>query len=212
MNVAIYDLDKTLVRRATFTPFLLFAAGKVAPWRRLLLPVWVAMMIGYKLRLYDRTSLKTAGMKLMLGNVPVSRLAEVGEAFAAHHLEKAGWMQAVIALVEADRAAGAELAVATAAFEFYANAFARRLGIETVIATKWDGSAIPGGNCYGEEKRKRVLDWLGERAKTARIRFVSDSLADKPLLEISQEPIFVTTSSKKKARAEALGWTAISGD
>jgi len=33
MKVAIYDLDKTLVRRATFTPFLLFAARRLAPLR-----------------------------------------------------------------------------------------------------------------------------------------------------------------------------------
>ena len=33
MRIAIYDLDRTLTRRATFTPFLLFAARKVASWR-----------------------------------------------------------------------------------------------------------------------------------------------------------------------------------
>ena len=212
MYVAIYDLDKTLVRRATFTPFLAFAAGKIAPWRMLLLPVWVMMMIGYKLGFYDRTSLKTAGMKLMLGKVSVERLEEVGEAFAVHHLENAGWMAGVVAMVEQDRAKGAELVVATAAFEFYARAFASRLGIETVIATKWDGASIPDGNCYGDAKRKRVTDWLGNRAREAEIRFVSDSFADEPLLAISQDPIFVTASEKKRARAEGLGWKVISGD
>ena len=73
MRIAIYDLDNTLTRRATFTPFLIFAARRIAPWRLALLPVWVAMMIGYRAGLYDRTTLKTGGMKLMersMSNLP----------------------------------------------------------------------------------------------------------------------------------------------
>ncbi len=209
MKVAIYDLDKTLVRRATFTPFLAFAARKLAPWRLVLLPVWVLIMLGYRAGLYGRTGLKTAGMKLMLGKQTLSRLEDVGEKFAEHHLNTAGWIDPVITMVEADRAAGTRLVVATAAFEFYAKAFARRLGIEHVIATQWDGERIPGGNCYGETKRARVAESLGGDLSGHQIRFVSDSFADAPLLLEAEEPFFVTASERKRARAEALGWSVI---
>ena len=210
MKVAIYDLDKTLVRRATFTPFLAFAARRIAPWRLVLLPVWVLMMIGYRLGLYDRTALKTAGMKLMLGRVTASQLEDVGKDFASHHLARAGWMPGVIEMVEQDRATGSRLMMATAAFEFYARAFADKLGIEHVIATRWDGETIPGGNCYGEAKRARVAEWLGGRA--AHIRFVSDSFADAPLLAMADDPVFVTNSRGKRTRAEALGWRVTDGE
>ena len=209
MKVAIYDLDKTLVRRATFTPFLAFAARKLAPWRLVLLPVWVLMMLGYRAGLYDRTSLKTAGMKLMLGRQPVARLEEVGEEFAEHHVSAADWIKPVIAMVEADRSDGARVIVATAAFEFYATAFARRLSIVEVIATRWDGEGIPGGNCYGETKRARVAEWLGSDPQEHDLRFVSDSFADAPLLNQARDPVFVTDSPFKRARAEASGWRVV---
>ena len=209
MKVAIYDLDKPLVRRATFTPFLAFAARKLAPWRLVLLPVWVLMMLGYRAGLYDRTSLKTAGMKLMLGYQPVNRLEEIGEEFAERHIAAAGWIEPVLAMVEADRSEGARLIVATAAFEFYAKAFARRLSIGEVIATRWDGTGIPGGNCYGETKRARVAEWLGSDPQEHDLRFVSDSFADAPLLNQARDPVFVTGSPSKRARAEASGWRVI---
>ncbi|MEC7889414.1 MAG: HAD-IB family hydrolase, partial [Pseudomonadota bacterium] len=103
MRIAIYDLDNTLTRRATFTPFLIFAARRIAPWRLALLPVWVAMMIGYRAGLYDRTILKTAGMKLMVGKVRIATLQEVGREFADRRVADDGLMPATLALLEEDR-------------------------------------------------------------------------------------------------------------
>ena len=37
--IAIYDMDKTVTRKATFTPFLFHAAWRLAPLRFLLLPL-----------------------------------------------------------------------------------------------------------------------------------------------------------------------------
>ena len=211
MKVAIYDLDKTLVRRATFTPFLAFAARRLAPGRLALMPVWVLLMIGYRIGFYDRTRLKTMGMRLMLGRRELAELQAIGREFADAHLDSAGWMEGVIAMVEEDRSAGRRLAIATAAFEFYARAFAEKLRIDEVIATRWDGSTIPGGNCYGAAKCKRVADWLGEDPDNAGMRFVSDSFADEPLLDLADDPVFVTQSAAKQRRAEARGWRVIDG-
>lgn len=215
MRIAIYDLDNTLTRRATFTPFLVFAARRAAPWRLALLPVWLAMMIGYRIGLYDRTTLKTRGMRLMLGAISVERLGEIGRKFAARRVFGNGFMPATLALLEEDRAAGAQLVVATAAFEFYASEFAAHLSIPTVIGTRWDGRTIPGGNCYGETKLARVREWLemqGIVIGDAHLRFVSDSFADTPLLEIADDPIFVTASPEKRRKAEARGWRVITPD
>ena len=46
-DLAIYDLDRTVTRRATYTPFLLHCAVRRAPWRLLLLPVtsWVYAVV-----------------------------------------------------------------------------------------------------------------------------------------------------------------------
>ncbi len=209
MKVAIYDLDKTLVRKATFTPFLAFAARRLAPWRLLFLPVWIAMMLGYRAGLYDRTTLKTAGMRLMLGRTAQCQLDTVGREFAARHLASAGWIANVIAMVEEDRAQGAQLIVATAAFEFYAKAFAGSLDIPHVIATQWDGWSIPGGNCYGAEKARRVSERLERHGIEGEMRFVSDSFADAPLLDRADDAVFVTASPAKAKRAQARGWRVV---
>ena len=215
MRIAIYDLDNTLTRRATFTPFLIFAAWRIAPWRLALLPVWVAMMIGYRAGLYDRTILKTAGMKLMVGKVRIATLQEVGRDFADRRVADDGLMPATLALLEEDRRQGARIAIATAAFEFYAAAFAKHLDIDTVIGTRWDGRSIVGGNCYGETKLARVRAWAAEQnhqLEDAEFRFVSDSFADAPLLDLAYEPIFISASSRKREKAKARGWRIISAD
>lgn len=215
MRIAIYDLDNTLTRRATFTPFLIFAARRIAPWRLVLLPVWVAMMIGYRAGLYDRTTLKTRGMRTMLGRADLAKLGTVGKEFVSRRMESDGLMPATLALLQQDRDRGARTVVATAAFEFYARAFADRLGIDSVIATRWDGRSIPGGNCYGGTKLERVRKWAeaeGQSLQSAELRFVSDSFADAPLLEIASEPIFISASARKRARATSRGWRAIAAD
>src|SRR3546814_14560811 len=53
-RIALYALDRTVLRKPTFTLFLLWAAWRAAPWRLLLLPALAGLMIGYALRLYGR--------------------------------------------------------------------------------------------------------------------------------------------------------------
>lgn len=214
-HVAIYDLDKTLTRRATYTPFLIFAARSVAPWRLVLLPFWIAALLGYKAGFYGRGTLKAFGLRLMVGSALQEQLRAVGARFAERHLAGSGALPAVATLLQADRSAGHTVALATAAFEFYAVSFAAHFGIEHVIATGWDERAGRIDNCYGDEKHRRVLAWLAEqglRRDAIRLRFVSDSFADAPLLNLADEAIFVTRSDAKRRRAQACGWRTISGD
>ena len=45
-DFAIYDMDRTVTRRATYTPFLLHCALRRAPWRLLLIPFVRRRLIG----------------------------------------------------------------------------------------------------------------------------------------------------------------------
>ena len=212
MRIAIYDLDRTLTRKPTFTPFLHFAAWRIAPWRIVFSPVWIAAMILYRIGLYNRTTLKTFGMRMMLGRPSMEQLAVVGREFARHRIAHSGLMPGALRLLAEDQAANARILIATAAFDFYARAFAEELSIAEVIGTRWDGRTIPGGNCYGPVKKQRVLDWMaaeGMDRDAATIRFVSDSFADTPLLDYSDDPIFATGSERQAVKARALGWRAM---
>lgn len=212
MKIAIYDLDKTLTVYATYTPFLIFAARKAAAWRLLLLPIWIAAMIGYKLGLTKRDALKAFGMRLMVADMPADQLDILAQDFAQHHINGSGFLPGALRLLEEDRAAGAKIIMATAAFDFYARYFAVALDIETVIGSGWDGERISGGNCYGARKKERVLSWFEEQGferEHVYIRFVSDSFADAPLLDYSDEAIFNTASASAKTRAEERGWQVL---
>lgn len=209
MRIAIYDLDRTLTKQPTFTPFLAFAARRYSPARLLLLPVWVLAMLFYRLGLYDRTALKKFGMHLMVANPTTDRVARMGEAFAAHRVATSGFLPGALRSLATERAGGARIIVATAAFGFYAAAIARELGIEEVVATRWDGKGIPGRNNYGATKLERVLAHLeqgGLRRGDCDIVAFSDSLADAPLLDWADEGVLVGAGSKIEARARQHGW------
>ena len=61
------------------------------------------MMIAYRAGLYDRTTLKTGGMKLMVGKVGIATLQDVGREFADRRVADDGLMPATLALLEEDR-------------------------------------------------------------------------------------------------------------
>ena len=53
-DFAIYDMDRTVTRGATYTPFLLHCALRRAPWRLLLIPFVIASMLAYAAKLIER--------------------------------------------------------------------------------------------------------------------------------------------------------------
>ena len=169
-------------------------------------------MVGYRIGFYSRTALKRFGMHLMLGRPSLDKLRNVGRDYARARIANPGLIPSVMRMLEHDREQGARTIIATAAFEFYAAAFGEELSFEEVIGTQWDGETIPGGNCYGETKKRRVLDWLaGQRIERGDItvRFVSDSFADAPLLDWVDDPVFVTSSSNATEKAVTRGWQII---
>lgn len=212
-GIAIYDLDRTVLRHATFTPFLIFAARRCNPARLALVPVWVLAMAAYKAKLFSREALKGFGLRLMLGRVDARTLDDLASGFAdgvVPHWIGPGAAQAL----ERDRSEGRMLVLATAAMEFYAAEIARRIGFDHVIATRHaraDGGhcRIEGGNCYGDGKVPRVealLARLGLARSECHVRFYTDSTSDAPLLDWSDEGVLVDAGARGRQVAAARGW------
>ncbi|BBC72984.1 haloacid dehalogenase [Altererythrobacter sp. B11] len=212
---ALYDLDKTVLRRASFTPFLIFAARRAAPWRVLLLAVWLLAMAAYKVGLCSRGALKGFGLRLFLGGrVTEARLRALGEAFADHVVP--GWIAPGAArAMEQDRAEGRELVLVTAAMHFYAEPIARRLGFADILATRHHAldphgaCRIDGENCYGPEKPLRVAAFLAARGlarEACTLRFYSDSASDAPLFDWVDEAVLVDPGPGAARMAAARGW------
>lgn len=215
VGVTILDLDRTLTRRGTYSPFLLFAARRESPARLLLVPAVIAAMLVYKAGWIGRKTLKQFMQWAMLG--PAVRRARI-EALAAEFADgilARGLHAEALPLIAAERAAGRILILATAAHRFYAGTIAARLGIEHVVATesRWEGDvlrpAIVGENCYGRGKADAVLIHLGRlglNRPEIEIRCYSDDRSDRPCFEESDESFVVNPSAKLRALANAHGW------
>lgn len=218
-RLAIYDMDKTITRRATWTPFLIHAARARAPWRLALFPVAGLASLAYLVKMIDRARLKEITHRLMIGRaIPPAGLAKVAEAFA-DDVAQINMFADARARVEADRAAGWEPVLATASHGYYAAAIAARLDIATVIATTArrdaDGNvlaALEGENCYGPAKLRLIEAWMareGIARKDIQVRFYSDHVSDVPVLKWADEPFAVNAHGPLRRLAVSRGWPVL---
>ena len=215
IELAIYDMDRTITRKATYTPFLIHAARTIAPWRLALLPLAALAMAGYAVRLIDRKRLKEINQALLLGKVHGERLIPVANAFATRTVAR-NLLPGALPAIAADRAAGRRLVLATASYRFYVAPIAARLGFDDVIATNsvvgLDARIVPridGENNYGPAKLRMIEAWLameGIDRADAHIRFYSDHASDAPVLEWADAPFAVNPSGKLRRLARRRGW------
>jgi HAD superfamily hydrolase (TIGR01490 family) len=215
-DLAIYDLDRTLTHRATYTPFLLHCAMRRAPLRLLLLPVTAASMIAYGVKLIDRGRLKEINHRLLLGgSIHPRDLKPLVDSFADATVAgniRPGAREAVAR----DKAQGRRLVMATASYRLYAEAIADRLGFDDVIGTgsvigldERVRSRIDGENAYGEAKLRMIASWVeksGLTGKHGHVRFYSDHASDAPTFEWSDEPVAVNPHGPLERLAKSRGW------
>ena len=215
-GLAIYDMDRTVTKRPTYTPFLLHCARRRAPWRLILLPLVVLSMIAYVLRLIDRAKLKEINHRLLIGrHIHPSDLAPLVNSFADSQAATNVRPGARTAIAR-DKAEGRRVVLATASYRLYAEAIAQRLGFDDVIGT---GSVIgldervhakiAGENCYGPAKMRMIAEWVdksGLKAVHGHVRFYSDHVSDQPAFEWADEPVAVNPHGKLRRLAEQRGW------
>lgn len=120
-------------------------------------------------------------------------------------------------LVRVHRQAGDACVLVTATTRFVAQAFARVLGLDEVLATEpavdarghYSGEVV-GEPCFREHKRTHVEGWLARRGATwrdvERCWFYSDSINDLPLLSAVSDPVVVNPDPLLEAHARERGW------
>jgi len=216
-DLAIYDMDRTVTRRATYTPFLIHCALRRAPWRLFFLPAVVLSMLVYVLRLIDRARLKEINHHLLLGRMIHPReLKPLVESFADRQIAT-NIRPGARAAIARDKAEGRRVVLATASYRLYAEAIAHRLGFDDVIGTgsiigldERVHAKIAGENCYGPAKMRMIDDWVeasGLKGAHGHVRFYSDHVSDRPAFEWSDEPVAVNPHDKLRRLADERGWT-----
>ena len=188
---AIFDLDETLAERDTLIA-LVAAALRARPWRAaavaLALPV-VALRLGVLRR---HGAAKQLLLRAALGGLPVGRLERLARAVA----RDAPLNGQVVAALEAHRAAGAQVWIASAQVAPVVRAFAERFAADGWVGTaleQRDGAVT--GRLGGPNHRGAAKVWALDRALPAdwRERSIaySDSEADRPLMDSAARAVWV---------------------
>ena len=213
-DFAIYDMDRTVTKRATYTPFLIHCALRQAPWRLLLLPLVIASMLAYLAKLIDRGRLKEINHHLLLGHKRhPHELKPLVDSFAdkvAAGNVRPGAREAIAR----DKGEGRRIVMATASYRFYSREIADRLGFDDCIGTnsilgldERVHAKIDGENCYGPAKLRMIQAWLASSGlERGHVRFYSDHASDKPAFEWADEPVAVNPHDRLKRLATERGW------
>lgn len=207
-TIAVFDLDRTLTRAPTFSAYLWMVA-RDEPNKVLYVFAVLIQMALYLLKLKSRTRLKEYMLSAFMKGMSKREVAKHTEKFL-EKLFDGGFHLEGLRKLEEHRKKGHLVGIATASMDFYAGDIAKRLKCDFVIASTsvWEKSClvplIKGGNCYGEEKARRLKAFI-EKTKPNEVWFYSDSSADLPAFELADVKIAVNPSWKLKAAAQKAG-------
>jgi HAD superfamily hydrolase (TIGR01490 family) len=211
MRAALFDLDRTLVRKETATLYVKWQreVGQASTRDLLRTMYWVAQ---YTLGVIDAHAVAARAIATLAGKTERVMIEECDAWFQSHvlpHVAEEGRRA-----VERHRAAGDLVAIVTGAMPYVARPLARTLDIEHVIASELevDGRGVFTGKgvaplCFGEGKVART-----ERlAKTHGFSlddaiFYTDSLTDLPLLTRVGERVVVNPDPRLRRVAKKRGW------
>lgn len=218
-EIAIYDMDRTITRTATFGSFLLHATLARAPWRLLLLPAVLIVTLGYGLKLMTRARLKEINLSLLLGpHIAPVELAPLAASFA-DRTYRLNTLPGALRQIEEDRAAGRRLVLATASYRLYVDAIGEKLHFDDVIATNsiigLDArvtAKIDGENCYGPAKLRMIQAWFARQGidrAAVHVRFYSDHASDAPVMDWADQPFAANPDAKMRSLAATRGWPVV---
>lgn len=210
-TVHIVDLDHTLATGDTLPPFL-FGLLRKHPRLTTKLPFLAPHYLLFRLGLLDNNRLKSLFLRELLANTPPMIATQWGKQFAAE-IFASGLNQALARRLSTLREGGAVIALASASPDLYVDELASLLQIEHVICTRLakdpQGAftgALETDNCYGEEKMRRVRQWLASQPQALRTYFYTDHHSDLPLLKAVDHPIMVNPTRKLRRQGLALGF------
>ncbi|MEM9034408.1 MAG: HAD-IB family hydrolase [Actinomycetota bacterium] len=210
-TAAVFDLDRTLLSGGS-GPVIAEALRRVGLGPERSIPGAEALFKVYETigETYPSMLLARQAVSLSSG-WPVEEVAEAAEA-AGGALEELVLPYAK-AEIEEHREAGRRLALATTTPEHLVAPLARRLGFDTVIATRYgtsdgryDGS-IDGEFLWGRAKRDAVVAWATHEGIDLRSSYAySDSYFDVPLLMAVGNPYAINPDPRLEGVARLRRW------
>jgi len=215
---AVFDLDHTITVRGTWGRFVSLSV-KNKPWK--LLCLWLRAGVGqlrYKFGRDERLSVKLAMLRWTLSGQSRETLQDLAEKFAENEI-KYGLRPGAMRQIEAHKAAGDHIIIASAGADLIVEAIAKRLKIHTVISTKlaWEGDKCAryfgSDNCYGQGKLLKLQKCLETfddfQKESAHIIMYSDSHSDLPALRYADKGVVVNGDKGLLKSARRYGFEIV---
>lgn len=211
MRAALFDMDRTLVRKETLSLYVRYQRSIGEATRRDLLRVlyWVTQ---YTMGMIDAPEVAARALRVLEGTPEAAMAARCDDWFRRYvesHVCDLGRRA-----VEHHRERGDLLAIVTGASPYAARPLARRLGIEHVVASELEvgPQGLFTGRfvdplCLGDGKIVRARRLAeAEGFELSEATFYSDSFTDLPLLELVAEPVIVNPDPRLERIAKKRSW------
>ena len=212
-QLAIFDLDYTLTKRGTWGR-LVWRSVKMKPhlWLPLLIST-ITFQYRYKRGDIPRGDVKKNMMHWGMTGRAKPVLEAMAETFAAREVLK-GLRPGGLQALEAHKAAGDYILIASAAVDLIVKPIAHKLAVEGYVCTRLDwsetGNLLPdfaSENCYGAEKLRTVQAYVKEHGlgDLATV-FYTDSYADVDLMQVVDRAVAVDPDDKLLKIAQVEGF------
>ena len=209
-KLAIFDIDYTITKKETLMEFYKYSLEEDIKNIRFL-PRALYSGLMYGVGIYDEKRVKECFLKF-IDNIEEEKLQDLVKRFYKNRLSKILYKDAVDMMYKLKKE-GYDIYLISASPEFYINEFYNIDVVDKVIGTRFEfkeGKFIRkmlGSNCKGEEKVKRLKEVLSKENIEVDFKnsyMFSDSLSDKPLLDLVGKPYLI--NYKKKHEIEILKW------
>lgn len=209
-KLALFDIDYTITKKESLMEFYKYIVSRDIKNIKFL-PRALYSGAMYGIGVYDEKRVKESFLKF-IDNIEEKDLALLTKSFYHDRLSKLLYKDAVD-MIKKLKNEGYMVILISASPEFYLKEFYEIKEVDLIIGTKFtfeNGKFIrsmDGANCKGEEKVRRLKAILEEKNIEADFKnsyMFSDSLSDKPLLDLVGKPYLI--NYKKKHEIEILKW------
>ena len=209
-KLAIFDIDYTITKSETLMELFKYVIKKDKKniW---FLPRAIYCGSMYALRIYDERKVKEKFLKFIDG-IKEQDLAKLVKKFYDEKL-KTILFEDALKMMKKLKSEGYDIYLISASPEFYINEFYNIKEVDKIIGTKFNFKngifirKMEGKNCKGEEKVRRLKEVLKNEKIEVDFKqsyMFSDSLSDKPLLDLVGKPYLI--NYKKNNNIEILRW------
>lgn len=209
-KLAIFDIDYTITKKETLMELFKFVI-KNDRKNIIFLPRAIYCGAMYGLKIYDERKVKEKFLKFIDG-IKEEDLAKLVKKFYEEKLKTIVYEDA-LKMMKRLKNEGYDIYLISASPEFYIKEFYNIEEVDKIIGTKFvfDNGIftrkMSGSNCKGIEKVKRLKEVLKNEKIDVDFKesyMFSDSLSDKPLLDLVGKPYLI--NYKKNHEIEILNW------